>query len=325
MTAQAPRKVSNLVYMGTPAFAAAILAGLIEAGHRILAVYTQPPRPAGRGHRPQPSPVQLLAVQHRLALRSPVSLRTPEAQAAFADLSADAAVVAAYGLILPRSILQTPRLGCLNVHASLLPRWRGAAPIQRALLAGDTETGITIMQMDEGLDTGPILLQQAMPIAPGTTAAGLSADLAALGSRLVLEALEGIADGTLLPRPQPQDGVTYARKIGREDGRLDWRLTAASLERQVRALDPWPGVYFESPGHRDGGERVRVLAALALPGEAGHAPGTVLDDNLSIACGEGAFRPLRLQRPGRTPLDAADFLRGFPIAAGTVLPCRATS
>ena len=325
MTATTSRKLSGLVYMGTPAFAATILVALIEAGYRILAVYTQPPRPAGRGHRPQPSPVQLLAAQHRLTLRSPVNLRTPEAQAAFAELGADAAVVAAYGLILPGSILRAPRLGCLNVHASLLPRWRGAAPIQRALLAGDTVTGVTIMQMEEGLDTGPILMQQAVPIAPGTTATRLSAELAVLGGRLILKALDGIAEGTLEPRPQPQHGVTYARKIGREDGRLDWRQTAASLERQVRALDPWPGVYFESPARRGGGQRVRVLGAIVLPGQSGSAPGTVLDNNLSIACGEGTFRPLRLQRPGRAPLDAAAFLRGYPIAAGTVLPCRATN
>jgi len=325
MTATTSRKLSGLVYMGTPAFAATILVALIEAGYRILAVYTQPPRPAGRGHRPQPSPVQLLAAQHRLTLRSPVNLRTPEAQAAFAELGADAAVVAAYGLILPGSILRAPRLGCLNVHASLLPRWRGAAPIQRALLAGDTVTGVTIMQMEEGLDTGPILMQQAVPIAPGTTATRLSAELAVLGGRLILKALYGIADGTLEPRPQSQHGVTYARKIGREDGRLDWRQTAASLERQVRALDPWPGVYFESPGRRGGGQRVRVLGAIVLPGQSGSAPGSVLDNNLSIACGEGTFRPLRLQRPGRAPLDAAAFLRGYPIAAGTVLPCRATN
>jgi methionyl-tRNA formyltransferase len=325
MTAEPPRQLFDLVYMGTPAFAATILAALIEAGHHILAVYTQPPRPAGRGHRPQPSPVQLLAAQHRLPLHSPVSLRTPEAQVAFAELTADAAVVAAYGLILPASILHVARLGCLNVHASLLPRWRGAAPIQRALLAGDTETGITIMQMEEGLDTGPILLQQAVPIAPGVTAASLSTELAMLGARLILKALDGIVDGTLVPRLQPQEGVTYARKITREDGRLDWRLAAVSLERQVRALDPWPGVYFDTPGHRGTGERIRVLAAITLPGDSASAPGTVLDDNLSIACGEGAFRPLRLQRPGRAPLDTSAFLRGFPIAAGTVLPCPATS
>ena len=325
MTANPPRKPFDLVFMGTPAFAATILAALIAAGHHILAVYTQPPRPAGRGHRPQASPVQLLAAQHRVALRSPVSLRTAEAQSDFAELGADAAVVAAYGLILPPSFLRAPRLGCLNVHASLLPRWRGAAPIQRALLAGDTVTGITIMQMEEGLDTGPILLQQAVPITSDATAAGLSAELAVVGARLILEALDGIADGTMAPRPQLQDGVTYASKIGREDGRLDWRLTASALERRIRALDPWPGVYFDSPDRRGTGERIRVLAAIALPGEPGSAPGTVLDDNLSIACGEGAFRPLRLQRPGRTPLDTSAFLRGYPIDAGTLLPCPATS
>src|SRR5215469_2712532 len=237
MPTKPPRKTFDLVYMGTPAFAATILAALVEAGHRILAVYTQPPRPAGRGHRPQLSPVQLLAAQNRLTVRTPVSLRAPEAQAEFTELGADAAVVAAYGLILPHPILIATRLGCLNVHASLLPRWRGAAPIQRALLAGDTETGITIMQMDEGLDTGPILLQQAVPITSGATAAGLSVELAMLGSGLMLKALDAIADGTLVPRPQPQDGVTYARKIDREDGRLDWHRPATSLERQVRALD----------------------------------------------------------------------------------------
>jgi len=310
----------DLVFMGTPAFAVTILEALIDSGHHILAVYTQPPRPAGRGHRPQPSPVQLLAAQHRLSVRCPVSLRTDEAQAAFSALGADAAVVAAYGLILPRVILLAPRLGCLNVHASLLPRWRGAAPIQRALLAGDAETGITIMQMEEGLDTGPILLQQALAIPPGATAAGLSAELAVLGARLIVKALEGVAAGTVVRRPQPQEGVTYARKIGREDGRLDWRLPAEVLERQMRALDPWPGVFFETAG-----ERIRVLAAAALATTSMHAPGTVLDDSLSIACGDGLFRPLRLQRPGRAPLEAPAFLRGFPIAAGTVLPCPATN
>jgi methionyl-tRNA formyltransferase len=320
------KKALDLVFMGTPAFAVTILAALIDVGHHIAAVYTQPPRPAGRGHRPQPSPVQLLAAQHRLPVRCPVNLRTDEAQAAFSSLGAEAVVVAAYGLILPRAILLAPRLGCLNVHASLLPRWRGAAPIQRALLAGDTETGITIMRMEEGLDTGPILVQRAIPIPTGTTAAGLSAELAVPGARLILEALEGVANGTLAPRPQPQDGVTYARKIAREDGRLDWRLPATALERQVRALDPWPGAFFEAPRiHlKDGGERIRVIAAAALPGALASPPGTVLDNTLSIACGDGVFRPLRLQRPGRAPLEAPAFLRGFPIAAGTVLPCPAT-
>jgi methionyl-tRNA formyltransferase len=305
--------------MGTPAFAATILGALIAAGHRVLAVYTQPPRPAGRGHRPQPSPVQSLAVQQGLKVRCPGSLRKEADQAAFAALGADVAVVAAYGLILPRGILGAPQFGCLNVHASLLPRWRGAAPIQRALLAGDRETGITIMQMEEGLDTGPILLQEAIPI-PNATSDSLSVELAILGGRLMMTALDGVAGGRLIGTPQPQQGVTYAPKIGREEGRLDWRLHSTELERRVRALDPWPGSFFET-----GGERVRVHAAVDLPGPAGGVPGTVLDDRLSVACGEGVLRPLRLQRPGRAVLDAPAFLRGFPLPPGTRLPCPATS
>jgi len=306
--------------MGTPAFAATILDALIDAGHNILAVYTQPPRPAGRRQRVQASPVQLLAGQHRIPARTPISLREEAEQAEFAALDADAAVVAAYGLILPRRMLGAPRLGCLNVHASLLPRWRGAAPIQRALLAGDRETGITIMQMDEGLDTGPILLQQAVPITSDATAAGLSAELAVVGARLILEALDGIADGTIVARPQPSDGGTHAPKIRREEGRLDWTLPSEELERRVRALDVWPGAFFET-----GAERIRVHAAMDLPGPAGGMPGTVLDEHLSVACGEGVLRLLQVQRAGRAPLDTPAFLRGFPIAPGTVLPCPATS
>ena len=226
---------------------------------------------------------------------------------------------------MPRAILAAPRLGCLNVHASLLPRWRGAAPIQRALLAGDSETGITIMEMEEGLDTGPILLQQAVPIAPGETAAELSETLAALGARLIVDALDGVARGTLAAQPQPQEGVTYARKIAREDGRLDWRLPAAVLGRRVRALDPWPGAFFEGPRLKGEGEHIRVLAATTSPEIAAQMPGTVLDEHLSIACGEGILRPLRVQRPGRAALDVHAFLRGHSIAAGTVLPCPATN
>ena len=306
--------------MGTPAFAATILDALIDAGHNILAVYTQPPRPAGRRQRVQASPVQLLAGQHRIPARTPISLREEAEQAEFAALDADAAVVAAYGLILPRRMLGAPRLGCLNVHASLLPRWRGAAPIQRALLAGDRETGITIMQMDEGLDTGPILLQEKIPIGPDVTASGLSAELAGLGAKLLLAALDGIAEGRLVARPQPSDGGTHAPKIRREEGRLDWTLPSEELERRVRALDVWPGAFFET-----GAERIRVHAAMDLPGPAGGMPGTVLDEHLSVACGEGVLRLLQVQRAGRAPLDTPAFLRGFPIAPGTVLPCPATS
>ena len=306
--------------MGTPGFAATILGALIDAGHNIRVVYTQPPRPAGRGHRPQSSPAQLLATQHGIAVRAPVTLRDEAEQAAFAALEADAAVVAAYGLILPRMVLSAPRFGCLNVHASLLPRWRGAAPIQRALIAGDRETGITIIQMDEGLDTGPTLLQEPVPIVAEATASGLSAELAVLGGRLILAALGGVAAGQFVARPQPGDGVTHAPKIRREEGRLDWRLAAPELERRVRALDFWPGAFFET-----GEERIRVHAALELPGPAGGVPGTVLDENLTVACGEGVLRLLRVQRPGRAVLDAPAFLRGFPIRRGTVLPCPGTS
>jgi methionyl-tRNA formyltransferase len=315
--------VLNLVFLGTPDFAATILDALLDAGHRIHAVYTQPPRPAGRGHRLQPSPVQRSAESRGLLLRVPANLRDPETQSEFAACGADAAVVAAYGLILPAAMLTAPRLGCLNVHASLLPCWRGAAPVQRALMAGDRETGITIMQMEEGLDTGPILLQRTVPIPPQATAASLTESLAALGGRLIVEALGAAEEGRLLPRPQPQEGVTYARKIRRDEGRLDWRLPAAELERRVRACDPWPGAFFD---HND--ERVRVLAAAIVAPDRldvpSAAPGTVLDERPAIACGTGALRLLRLQRPGRAPLAAAAFLRGYPIPPGTRLPCRDT-
>jgi methionyl-tRNA formyltransferase len=320
MNTTAPQRALDLVFMGTPAFAATVLAALTDSEHRIAAVYTQPPRPAGRGHRPQPSPVQLLAAELGLPVRCPVTLRGEEEQAAFAALGADAAVVAAYGLILPRPLLAAPRFGCLNIHASLLPRWRGAAPIQRALLAGDRVSGITIMQMEAGLDTGPIVLQETVPVGSDATTASLSAELATLGGRLMLAALDGISEGRTASRPQPQEGVTYAHKIGREEGRLDWRMPSIVLERRVRALDPSPGAFFETAN-----ERIRVHAALELPGPAGGIPGTVLDDQLTIACGEGVLRLLRLQRPGRAPLEAPAFLRGFPIAPGTVLPCPATS
>ncbi len=310
----------DLIFMGTPDFAATILTGLIDAGHRVRVVYTQPPRPAGRGHRVHSSPVGALAEQRRIEVRCPTTLRDPEAQAEFAAIPADAAVVAAYGLILPAAILSAPRHGCLNVHASLLPRWRGAAPIQRALLAGDSETGITIMQMDEGLDTGPIVLQEAIPIAPKVTSGELSERLAALGARLILDTLDGVAQGTLIARPQPSAGTTYAAKLRREEARLDWRLPATQLERQVRAFDPWPGAYFYGRG-----ERIRVLLADADPQSVAAPPGTVLDENLSVACSVGVLRPLRLQRPGRGALDTAAFLRGFALMPGTLLPCPATS
>ncbi|HEU0216465.1 MAG TPA: methionyl-tRNA formyltransferase [Stellaceae bacterium] len=308
----------NLVFMGTPDFAATILDALIAAGHRIKAAYAQPPRPAGRGQRLQPSPVQNLAEKHGIEVRCPTSLRDPGAQADFAALSADAAVVAAYGLILPPAILAALRLGCVNVHASLLPRWRGAAPIQRAILEGDRETGVTIMQMDAGLDTGAILLKQAEPITSTTTGGELTDRLAALGGDLIVAALDRLAAGALSPQPQPETGVTYAKKLSRDEARLDWRLPADRLERQVRAFDPWPGAYFHV-----GTERIRVLSATVVPGTG--APGTVLDDRLSIACGVGVLRPLRVQRAGRGAMDTDALLRGFALPAGTILPCPATS
>ena len=308
-------------FMGTPEFAATILAALVEAGHRIAAVYTQPPRPAGRGHKLQSSPVQTLAERHGIAVRCPTGLRSAAAQEEFAAIGADAAIVAAYGLILPKPVLEAPRLGCLNVHASLLPRWRGAAPVQRAILAGDGETGITIMQMDEGLDTGPILLRQATPIGSSTTAGELTERLAGIGARLIVEALDGVAAGTLAARPQPDEGIAYATKLRREEAQLDWCRPAAALERQVRAFDPWPGAFFLART-----ERIRVLSAETEPHTpAAAAPGTVLDKRLSIACAEGVLRPLRVQRPGRAPLDTPAFLRGFALPPGIELPCPATS
>src|SRR4051794_25169249 len=301
--------------MGAPDFAGTILSALIEAGHGIRAVYTQPPRPAGRGHRPHPSPVQELAERHGGPAHCPASLRDPAAQAEFAAIPADIAVVVAYGLLLPKPVLNVPRLGCINVHASLLPRWRGAAPIQRAILAGDAATGVTVMQMDEGLDTGPMLLRQAIPIAPKETAGTLAEKLAALGAHLIVEVLDGLAHGVLQARPQPDEGAIYAAKLRRDEARLDWRRPAIRLERQVRAFDPWPGAHFEGRG-----ERIRVLAADADPQAAPNAaPGTILDERLSIACGEGVFRPLLIQRAGRAPLDALAFLRGFALPPGTVL------
>jgi methionyl-tRNA formyltransferase len=309
----------RLAFMGTPDFAVPSLQALIGAGHDVAAVYCQPPRPAGRGHRPLPSAVQQAAEARGIAVRTPTRLDA-EAAAGFAALALDVAVVVAYGLILPQAVLAAPRLGCLNIHASLLPRWRGAAPIQRAILAGDGETGITIMQMEEGLDTGPMVLQQAVPIGPQTTAQQLHDTLAALGARLVLDALDSVAQGSVPAKPQPPVGVTYAKKLRREEGALDWRQPAAQLERVVRAFDPWPGAWLERRS-----ERIKVLAAEIATPKDGAVTGTVLDDRLAIQCGTGALRLLRLQRPGRAAQDVEAFLRGFAIVAGTVLPCPATS
>jgi methionyl-tRNA formyltransferase len=300
----------RLAFMGTPEFAVPILRALIDAGHDMIAVYTQPPRPAGRGHRAQPSPVQRAAEAAGIPVRAPAKLDQAE-QANFRALALDAAVVAAYGLILPKPVLEAPRLGSLNVHASLLPRWRGAAPIQRAILAGDRETGVTIMQMDEGLDTGPMLLAERVDIEPETTATTLHDQLAAVGARLIVRTLGGLADGTLAARPQPAEGITYAKKLAREEGRIDWSQPAADLERRVRALNPAPGVWFER-----GGERIKVLAATVVEDRTAASPGTVLDADLTVACGSAALRLTRLQRAGRAAVDAAAFLRGYALKPG---------
>jgi methionyl-tRNA formyltransferase len=294
--------------MGSPDFAVPALRALHAAGHEIVCVYSQPPRPAGRGQAVRRSAVHEAAAALGLKVRTPARLRGDAAEAAvFAALDLDAAVVAAYGLILPAPMLAAPRRGCLNIHASLLPRWRGAAPIQAAILAGDAETGVTIMQMDEGLDTGPMLLGAAVPITPATTATALHDTLATLGARLVLRALAEAPP----PVPQPDEGATYASKLGRADGRLDWTQPAAALDRRVRALNPWPGTFA-----RLGGVTLKVLAARREAGEG--APGTVLDTALLVATGAGALRLLRVQAPGRAPLDAAAFLRGHPVPPGTL-------
>ena len=301
----------RIVYMGTPDFAVPPLRALVDAGHQIICVYTQPPRPAGRGQREQISPVHEEAVRRGIPVRTPVSLRSEGAQKDFAALKPDIAVVAAYGLILPKAVLAAPPYGCINIHASLLPRWRGAAPIQRAILAGDAETGITIMQMDEGLDTGPMLMQAKRAIGPTTTAQDLHDSLAALGAETVVAALEKLQPGLLKATPQP-NGATHAPKLTREEGRLDWKKPAAALERQVRAFTPWPGAWFEH-----GGERIKVLAAAVAEGAG--APGTVLDDRLTVACGERALSIARVQRAGKAPMDTDAFLRGYPIARDTLL------
>jgi methionyl-tRNA formyltransferase len=299
----------RVVFMGTPGFAVPALHALVEAGHDVVAVYCQPPRPSGRGQSVRKCPVHTAADALGIEVRTPPRLRNdPDAQAAFAALNADVAVVAAYGLILPQTMLDAPRLGCLNIHASLLPRWRGAGPIQASILAGDGETGVTIMQMEAGLDTGPILLRETVPIGPTTTAAELQDLLAEMGGRLILRALDLAPE----PLPQPEEGVTYAPKLEREHGRLEWASDAVDLDRRVRAFDPWPGTFTTLNGLV-----LKVLAAKLADGAG--APGTALDNALTVACGSGALRLIRVQAPGRAAMDTAAFLRGRTVAAGTVL------
>jgi methionyl-tRNA formyltransferase len=301
----------RIVFMGTPDFAVPVLDALIDAGHDVVAAYSQPPRAGGRrGKALTPSPVQARAETLGIEVRTPLSFRKePGAIEAFAALEPDVAVVAAYGLILPQALLDAPRLGCLNVHGSLLPRWRGAAPIQRAILAGDAETGVGIMQMEAGLDTGPVLLEERTPI-DGKTSGILSSELAAMGARLMVRVLDDI--GAFPPRPQPEDGVTYASKIDKAEARIDFTRSAVEVERQVRAFNPAPGAYFEYAG-----ERIKMLSAAVM--ELSGAPGDVLDGQLTIACGSHAIRPLAVQRAGRGVMTSNELLRGFSIDIGTRL------
>jgi methionyl-tRNA formyltransferase len=299
----------RIIFMGTPDFAVPTLDALVAAGHEIVAVYTQPPRPAGRGKAPRPSPVQARAEALGLVVRTPTGLRNETQQIAFDALEADAAVVAAYGLILPLPVLHAPRLGCLNVHASLLPRWRGAAPIQRAILAGDTETGVTIMAMGKGLDTGPMLAKVATPI-ERKTAGGLTGELAHLGAVLMIEVLGNI--GGYPPVVQPEEAATYAAKIDKAESRINFMTGAVQAERQVRAFNPAPGAWFEVNS-----ERIKILAADVEDG--GGAPGLVLDDRLLIGCGQDSLRATTVQRAGKGVMNADELLRGFPIPAGTRL------
>ncbi|NCP14916.1 MAG: methionyl-tRNA formyltransferase [Sphingomonadales bacterium] len=299
----------RIIFMGTPGFAVPALRALHEAGHEIACVYTQPPRPAGRGKKLAPSPVQVEAERMGAPVRSPVSLRNAEAQADFAALNANVAVVAAYGLILPQAVLDAPAHGCLNIHASLLPRWRGAAPIHRAVMAGDAETGVTIMQMEAGLDTGPMLHKVTVPVARKTTG-DLFAELGAVGGAAMVEVLSNPSG--FPPEVQDDSAAIYAPKIDKAEARIDWGAPAGEIERKVRGLAPFPGAWFELEG-----ERVKLLLAEVV--DVSGAPGTLLDDDLTIACNVGAIRPLRLQRAGKPVLDRAEFLRGRAVAAGTVL------
>jgi methionyl-tRNA formyltransferase len=298
----------RIAFMGTPDFAVPTLDALVAAGHDVVAVYSQPPRPAGRGKALQPSPVHRRAVALNIAVMTPLSLKGLDEQEKFAALDLDVAIVAAYGLILPRAVLAAPRHGCLNVHASLLPRWRGAAPIHRAILAGDARTGVTIMGMEAGLDTGPMLATLETPV-DGKTAGMLTTELAERGAALMVEVLCALAAYPLVP--QPDEGTTYAAKIEKAEARLDF-ADAAIAERQVRAFNPAPGAFFELAG-----ERVRILAADVEPG--GGEPGLVIDDRLGIACASGILRPTLVQRAGKAAMTPAELLRGYRIDAGTSL------
>ncbi|MBA4174436.1 MAG: methionyl-tRNA formyltransferase [Hyphomicrobium sp.] len=306
----------RVVFMGTPDFSVPALSEIIGAGHEVAAAYSQPPRPAGRGMEPRKSPVQAAAEAAGIAVFTPQSLKDKTEQAAFQAHAADVAVVVAYGLLLPKAILEAPRLGCLNLHASALPRWRGAAPIQRAIMAGDTETAMTVMKMDEGLDTGPVCLAERVAISEQMTAGQLHDRLALLGGDLILRALAALERGTLTATPQPDSGVTYATKITKDEGRIDFSQHARVVDHRVRGLSPHPGAWFEVPAGMKS-ERIKILSCVVANGAG--IPGTVLDGALTVACGDGAIRILEVQRQGKRPMTTAEFLRGFALVAGTRL------
>lgn len=305
-------KKLSIIFMGTPQFAVPTLKSLIEAGHDIVAVYTAPPKPAGRGQKETFTPVHQLAQQQGLRVLTPTTLKDTAAQAEFKNFNADAAIVAAYGLLLPQAILEGTRMGCLNVHPSLLPRWRGAAPLQRTIMAGDKETGIVIMQMNAGLDTGDMLVTERYAIADGTTAGQLHDMLSHRAGPLVLQALMGIDDGSINAVKQPEEGVTYAKKITKEEARINWSETAEHIRNMILGLNPAPGAYFMYNG-----ENIKILDAKEVASSS--APGTVVDNRLTIACGSGAISPITVQRPGKKPMKLEEMLKGFSIPKGTVL------
>ena len=297
-------------FMGTPDFAVSALDRLIQTGHNIICVYTRPPAPSGRGQKLKKSPVHLLAEQHNIPVFTPKSVRSDEALEAFKSHNLDLAVVAAYGLILPAAILDTPRLGCINIHASLLPRWRGAAPIHHAILAGDDETGITTMQMDPGLDTGPMLMRESLPITSSTTSATLLDEMAELGGRLIVKTIANL--DTITPEVQDDNLATYAAKITKEDSIIDWSESAQAIERKVRALTPWPGASFDFKG-----ELFKIRQASVVESPSGKQPGTLIEAPMVIQCGKGALQINMIQRQGKAPMPATELLRGFEIPVGT--------
>jgi methionyl-tRNA formyltransferase len=304
----------RVAFMGTPDFSVPTLSEIVGAGHDVVGVYTQPPRPAGRGMEPKKSPVHAFAEEAGLRVFTPKTLRRAEVQQEFRALGADVAVVVAYGLILPKPALDAPPLGCLNLHASLLPRWRGAAPIQRAIMAGDKETGVMVMKMEEGLDTGPVALEDRLSIGLDATAGEIHDHLSLMGAALMLNALDLLERGELTFTPQPREGATYAAKLSKDETRIDWSKPGAEVHNSIRGLSPFPGAWFEALlGGKP--ERIKVLRSVLVPGKG--EPGQLLDTNLTVACGSQAVRLTQVQRSGKRPTGGADFLRGFPLGKGT--------